>query len=175
MTLKFWLCRGKKKILLPQSAFKVYSFWYSNWDKLSQDASSCWHTPATCSRRHCLLLLCHPYPHPTQGVIKRLIKEMCVAGSRPRRTATAFIHVPSTPQEEWAGTCWRAGLLLRQLSEFRPDIPETIPAVWSAHRKNRLRHLLSEGTWPSFIGRRRLSCNTDLIQQLARWLGMTPG
>lgn len=34
---------------------------------------------------------------------------------------------------------------------------------------------LSEGMWPSFIERRRLSCNTDFIQQLPRWLGMTPG
>lgn len=51
MTLKFWLRRERRgEKLLLQSAFKVCSFRHSNWDKLSQDASSCWHTPdaSTC-------------------------------------------------------------------------------------------------------------------------------
>lgn len=61
MMLKFW---GEWK-LLPQSAFKVYSFWCSiQKDKLSQYASSCCHTPAARCQWHRLLCLCHCCPVP---------------------------------------------------------------------------------------------------------------
>lgn len=47
------------------------------------------------------------------------------------------------------------------------------PSRLKGPQKEPAQTFLSEGTWPSFIGRRRLSCNTDLTQQLPRWPSMT--
>lgn len=167
MMLKFW---GEWK-LLPQSAFKVYSFWYSiQKDKLSQYASSCCHTPAACCQWHCLLCLCHRCPVPW----KRLTR---THGLLPATHEHCHHPHPQAfnPARAMSRLLLESGDPNKAAVQAQAKHNQKKPSRLKGSQKEPAQTSLSEGTWASFIGRRRLSCNTDLIQQLPRWSSMTSG